>query len=299
MVSLTDPMVLVSRHGAEYPVEDSAAPIKSHQGETIGVVLVFHNATEERKAQSALRAHSEELEKRVAERTETLRQTVSELESFSYTVSHDLRSPLRAMQGFAQAVVEDYGDKLDDQGRNYLERIKNAAERLDRLIQDLLSYTRLSRQDTQLVPLDADKILRDIVDNYPNLHPPAAQVTVKGHLPRVQGHEAALTQVFSNLLGNAVKFVPAGTGPRVFVRTEDKPGRVRIYFEDNGIGVLPEDRERIFQMFVQINESQLYGGTGVGLAIVRKAVESMRGSVGVESVEEGGSRFWVELMKAL
>ena len=298
VVTLGEPMVLVSRHGSEYPVEDSAAPIKSHEGETIGVVVVFHNASNERKAQAALRAHSEELEKRVAERTETLRQTVSELETFSYTVSHDLRSPLRAMQGFAQAVVEDYGDKLDDQGRDYLGRIKNAAERLDRLIQDLLSYTRLSRQDTPLVALDADKILRDIVDNYPNLHPPAAQVTIKGHLPRVQGHESALTQVFSNLLGNAVKFMPEGVVPSILVWAEDKPNRVRIFIEDNGIGVAPDDRERIFQMFVQINESQLYGGTGVGLAIVKKAVESMRGSVGVESVEEGGSRFWVELMKA-
>ena len=90
-----------------------------------------------------------------------------ELEAFSYTISHDLRSPLRAMQGFAQAINEDYAEKLDETGKNYLQRIQNAAERLDRLIQDLLAYTRISREDAALVPLDLDKFVRDIVEHYP------------------------------------------------------------------------------------------------------------------------------------
>ena len=297
VVGISRDAVLVSRSGEEYPIEDSSAPIHDSKGDVLGVVVVFHNATDVRQAQLALRVHSEDLERRVAERTTTLQQTVSELEAFSYTVSHDLRSPLRAMQGFAQAVLEDYGDKLDAQGHNYLERIKNAGERLDRLIQDLLSYTRIARQDASLVPLDADKLLRDIVENYPNLHSPAAEVEIEGTLPRVLGHEASLTQVLSNLLGNAAKFVENGTAPHIRVWGEDLGSRVRIWIEDNGIGIPSGDHERIFQMFVQVNESQLYGGTGVGLAIVKKAVESMRGSVGVEPGKNGGSRFWVELAK--
>ena len=298
IVGIASSSVLVARGGEEYPIEDSAAPIRDSKGNILGVVLVFHDATEVRQAQAELRLHSEELEHRVKERTTALRQTVSELEAFSYTVSHDLRSPLRAMQGFAQAVLEDYGDKVDEQGRRYLDRIKNAAERLDRLIQDLLSFTRVAREDAPLVPLDADKILRDIIDNYPNLHPPAAEVEVLGVIPRVLGHEASLTQVLSNLLGNAAKFVPQGTAPHIRVWAEDVKDHIRIWVEDNGIGIAPEDYERIFQMFVQVNESQLYGGTGVGLAIVRKAVESMHGSVGLESIDQGGTRFWVELAKA-
>ncbi len=290
--------VLISRGGEECPIEDSAAPIRDSKGNILGVVLVFHDASVVRQSQAALRVHSEELERRVRERTIALQQTVSELESFSYTVSHDLRSPLRAMQGFAQAVLEDYGDKVDEQGRKYLGRIKNAAERLDRLIQDLLSYTRVAREDAPLVPLDADKILRDIIDNYPNLHSPAAEVEVAGVIPRVLGHEASLTQVLSNLLGNAAKFVAEGTTPHIRVWGEEIKDRVRIWIEDNGIGISSEDYERIFQMFVQVNESQLYGGTGVGLAIVKKAVESMHGSVGLESIDQGGTRFWVELAKA-
>jgi PAS domain S-box-containing protein len=298
VVSMPGTTVLISRSGEEYPIQDSAAPITDSKGNILGVVLVFHNATEIRQAQTALRIHSEDLERRVNERTGTLRQTVSELEAFSYTVSHDLRSPLRAMQGFAQAVLEDYGDKLDDQGRNYLDRIKKAAERLDRLIQDLLSYTRIARQDAPLVPLDTDRILRDIIENYPNLHPPAADVVIEGALPRVLGHEASLTQVLSNVIGNAAKFVPKGTPARIRVWADEEEGKVRIWIEDNGIGISPENYERIFQMFVQVNEPNAFGGTGVGLAIVKKAVESMHGNVGLEPGEKGGTRFWVELSKA-
>lgn len=297
MVGLPKNVVLLSKGGDEWPVEDSTAPIKDGKGKVVGVVLVFHDATEMRKSQNALRTHSEDLEKRVTERTTALRETVSELEAFSYTVSHDLRSPLRAMQGFAEAVIEDYGDKLDEQGRSYLSRIKNAAERLDRLIQDLLSYTRISRQNAPLTPLDSDKFLRELVQHYPNLHSPAAEITIEGKLPVILGNQASLTQVFSNLLGNATKFVDPGVTPRIRVWSENIDDRVRFWIADNGIGVSQENNERIFQMFVQVNESHLYGGTGVGLAIVRKAVESMHGSVGLAPCDKG-SKFWVELAKA-
>ncbi len=289
--------VLLSRNGDEWPIGDSTAPIKDASGKLLGVVVVFHDATETRQSQHALKIHSEELEKRVTERTSALRETVSELEAFSYTVSHDLRSPLRAMQGFAEAVIEDYGGKLDEQGRNYLLRIKNAAERLDRLIQDLLSYTRISRQSAPLAPLDADKFLRELVQHYPNLHAHAAEIGIEGKLPVVIANPASLTQVFSNLLGNATKFVAPGITPKIRVWSENVDARVRFWIADNGIGIPPEDHDRIFQMFVQLNESALYGGTGVGLAIVRKAVESMHGSVGLASSEQG-SKFWFELAKA-
>ena len=241
--------MLLSRTGEEWPIDDTAAPIRAADGGMLGVVLVFHNATEIRQAQQALRDHSAELERRVGERTANLRHAVDQLETFSYTVSHDLRSPLRAMQGFSAAALEDYGDRLDEQGRDYLTRIKNAAERLDRLIQDLLSYTRVAQTDAPLVDIDLDTLTRDIVKDYPNLSPPAAQVRIEGTLPRVRGHEAALTQVVSNLLGNAAKFVHPGTTPQIAIRAESRGDRVRLWVEDNGIGVEPQDAERIFSMF--------------------------------------------------
>jgi PAS domain S-box-containing protein len=287
--------VLTSRSGEEWPIEDTAAPIRGPAGEMLGVVLVFRNATEIRQAQQALRDHSNELERRVGERTANLRAAVNQLETFSYTVSHDLRSPLRAMQGFALAALEDYGDKLEPQGRDYLTRIKNAAERLDRLIQDLLSYTRLSRSDAPLADLDLDKMTRDIVENYPNLHSPAAEVRIEGQLPHVWGHESALTQVIANLLGNAAKFVRPGEVAHIAVRAESAGRRLRLWIEDDGIGIDPQNADRIFTMFVRGEESSHYSGTGVGLAIVKKAVEAMHGQVGVEPGSDGGSRFWVEL----
>jgi PAS domain S-box-containing protein len=296
VVGLGELAVLVSRTGEECPVEDTAAPIRGPNGEMLGVVLVFHNATDIRQAQQALRIHSDELEQKVGERTANLRQAVNQLETFSYTVSHDLRSPLRAMQGFAAAALDEYGDKLDDQGREYLTRIKNAGERLDRLIQDLLSYSRLSRSEAPLADLDLDRMMREIIENYPNLRSPAAEVRIKGTLPHVWGHESALTQVVANLLGNAAKFVRPGTVAQIKVWAESLgTGRTRLWIEDNGIGLDPRDAERIFSMFVRVNESSLYGGTGVGLAIVKKAVEAMHGTVGVEPGRDGGSRFWVEL----
>ena len=291
--------VLVGRHqGAEWPVTDTAAPMRDKDGTLLGVVLVFHNVTENRQAQKAMREYSDELERKVTERTAHLQQALDQLETFSYTVSHDLRAPLRAMHGFAEAALEDYGDKLDDQGRDYMQRIKKAAERLDRLIQDLLTYTRVVRSDAPLVDVDLDRITREITENYPNLHEPAAEVEITNRLPHVWGHESALTQVIANLLGNAAKFVKPGSQPRIQVWSESKDEqKMRLWIQDNGIGVNHEDAGRIFSMFVRANEDPRYGGTGVGLAIVKKAVEAMHGNVGVEPAPAGGSRFWVELGK--
>jgi PAS domain S-box-containing protein len=298
VLGLAHNTLLISRTAEEWPIEDSAAPICDAQGNVLGVVLVFHDATETRDAQASLRAYSADLEKKVADRTTTLQQAVSELEAFSYTVSHDLRSPLRAMQGFSEAVLEDYGDKLDEQGRTYLERIRNAGERLDKLIQDLLSYTRISREDSPLQAIDLNPLIASIIERDPLLNAPDTLVHVEGKLPRVMGREAALIQVLSNLLGNAAKFVPQGTPAKIQVRNEEHGNRVRVWIEDNGIGVSTQDQERIFQMFVQVNDGRVYGGTGVGLAIVKKAVQTMRGTVGVESTDGTGSRFWFELEKA-
>lgn len=120
---------------------------------------------------------------------------------------------------------------------------------------------------------------------------------VEGVLPHVWGQEAALTQVLSNLLGNAAKFVAPGTLPRIRIWAVEEGDRVRLFIEDNGIGIAPQDAERIFSMFVRVDESPAYGGTGVGLAIVKKAVEVMHGQVGNDPAPKGGTRFWVELRK--
>jgi|GEM_PF-1969944 len=294
-IVLVKEALLVSRDGEEIPIQCSASPIFDETHGILGTVLVFHDSTVERKAQKALMEYSKTLELEVSGRTEHLRQAYMEMEAFSYTVSHDLRSPLRSMQGYAEAILEDYGERLDDKGRGYLERIKAAAERLDKLIQDLLTYTRVTRESTPLIPLDLDAIVRDMIAHYPNLQAPAVDVDIEGHLPIVLGRESGLTQIFSNLLGNAVKFVPEGVTPRVWIRAENRGNVVRIWIEDNGIGMDPVNHERAFRIFEQLNNSKLYTGTGVGLAITKKAVESLNGQIGIISELGQGTRFWLDL----
>lgn len=251
-----------------------------------------------REAQVKLAEHATRLEETVAERTARLVETVGELEAFSYSIAHDMRAPLRSMVGFSGLLSNEYGSKLDDLGRDYLRRISASASRLDRLIQDVLNYSKVVRGELRLESVDALMLLREIIESYPNLQPPDARIVICEPIPRLHINPAAFTQVASNLLGNAVKFVAPGVTPEVRVWAEDKGPLVRLWFEDNGIGIEAEVIPRLFQMFQRGHRPEAYDGTGMGLAIVRKAVERMGGTVGVDSAPGRGSRFWVELQKA-
>ncbi len=242
------------------------------------------------------RRANENLENVVAERTARLQETVAELEAFSYSISHDMRAPLRAMLGFADLLKEDYGQQLDATANRYLDRISSASARMDGLIQDVLSYSQLNRLGFKLEAVDADRLVRDIVDSYPNLQAPEVEITIQDQLPSVMAHEAALTQCVSNLLGNAAKFVVPGTQPRVQVRAERRGDRVRLWFRDNGVGIPRHEHDRIFEIFHRVD--RVHAGTGIGLAIVKKAAEKMGGQVGVESEEGQGSSFWLDLRAA-
>ncbi|SDU13187.1 PAS domain S-box-containing protein [Verrucomicrobium sp. GAS474] len=289
--------LLVARNGAEWPIEDSAAPIHGQKQEVSGAVLVFHDVSTQREAHRNLKEYTADLSRKVDERTQSLRRAVEEMEAFSYTVSHDLRSPLRAMQGYAQALMEDYSHKLDEQGNLYLTRINNAAQRLDKLIQDILAYTRLARDREEVVSVPLDKLVRDIVAQYPQFHAPRARIEIEGTLLPVLGREAVLTQVFSNLFDNAIKFVSPGLHPHIRVWTEEINGKIRIHVRDNGIGIARENQERIFKIFEQVHNPKQYGGTGIGLAIVKRAVENLGGNMGLESQLREGSLFWIDLRK--
>jgi PAS domain S-box-containing protein len=241
----------------------------------------------------------EELERTVAERTAKLRETVQHLETFSYSVAHDMRAPLRAMQGFSRMLQAEYGEKIPGEGQEYLRRIANSASRLDSLIQDVLNYSKIVRAELKLEPVEPQAFIEEIIESYPNLHRPHGDIRIEGPIPAVLANPAAITQVFSNLLGNSVKFVEPGVLPQVRIWAETiSDETVRLWFEDNGIGIPKEVQGRIFVMFQRINPPGRYEGTGIGLTIVRTAVERMGGKVGVESVPGMGSRFWVELQRA-
>ncbi len=235
------------------------------------------------------------LEDRVRERTRELREALLELESFAYTIAHDLRAPLRAQAGFSEILLSEYGDKLDEEARGHLGRIRHAAERMDSLVQDLLSYSRLTREEIRLQPVDMSALLSEVLIRMESdIRERRAEVIVAGSLPPVLAHRVMLEQVLTNLVSNAIKFVAPGVGPRITVRGEAREGRVRLWVEDNGIGIPAEYREKVFGVFERL-EPDKYPGNGIGLAIVRKAVERMGGRTGVESAPGSGSRFWFEL----
>lgn len=246
-------------------------------------------------AQAELARLNAELESRVRERTASLTEAIAQMEEFSYTVSHDLRAPARAMRGYAKIVREEFGHNLEPEARDFLDRIIRGAERMDRLIQDVLTYSRLSRREVQLQQVSVEKVLADVIQQYPELQMPRAETIVRSPLLPVLAHEPSLAQAVSNLLSNAGKFVRKGERPRITVCTEARGDLVRLWVEDNGIGIKTQHQRRIFGIFERLPSAAKYEGTGIGLAIVRKVVEKMGGSVGLESDGLTGSRFWLEL----
>ncbi len=297
IVGLANHTVLVAKDGTETPIDDSAAPIQGPGTPLFGVVLVFRDFTEQKKAQQALSRLNAELEARVAHRTGQLQEIVQELETFSYTVAHDLRGPLRAMHRSAEVLLQEQSSALNEDGRDFLRRIAQSANRMDTLIQDLLAYSRVARSELQPLPIDPGTILAELlVQLSPEIQERQADIQVESSLPRVLADPVLLTQVFTNLLTNALKFVPQGSAPRVKIRSERLNGVARIWIEDNGIGIDMRFRERLFRVFERLDSD--YPGTGVGLAIVKRAVERMGGRVGFESGKERGSRFWIELPPA-
>ena len=293
-------MAALRADGTEFPVELSinTIPLENQKAFTATLRDITERKTTEsalEEARARLKAHADELETIVAERTEELRETIAELESFSYSISHDMRGPLRAMQGYASVLVEELKGKVGEEQWQYLERIVAASARLNRLVQDILNYSQISRRKLQLQPIDLQALVLEVIQQNPNFQTPLADIRIEGPLPIVLGHETALTQVWLNLLGNGVKFVHPPTTPRIRISAQTGEGHVRIRVVDNGIGIDPKNHERVFHMFEQVNSPADFEGTGIGLAIVRKAIERMGGRIGVESELGKGTEFWFEL----
>jgi polar amino acid transport system substrate-binding protein len=267
-----------------------------------------------RKAKADLTRTNTDLEHVVAERTAKLQETVAELEHFSYSITHDMRAPLRAMQGFATILNEEISSHLGDEHKEYLNRIGSVAGRMDQLITDALNFSKTVRQELVSERVDLVKLLQGIVDSYPELQPARARITIESDIPHVMANVAGLTQCFANLLGNAVKFVRPDQMPEIRVwaervsEPEGQPtknlvtghkagfGWVRIWVEDNGVGISRDFQPRVFDMFQR--ESTVHEGTGIGLALVRKVTERMGGQVGVNSEPGQGSQFWLMLRAA-
>lgn len=258
-----------------------------------------------RRAKERLGRAKEDLEEKVRKRTAELEATVAELEGFSYSLVHDMRAPLRAMLGYSSILETDAGPRLRPEEADLLRKISQAAMRMDQLVTDSLNFSKILRADLPLGTVNLGALIRGMVEAYPNLQRPQAEISVELDNLLVHGNEAALLQIFSNLLGNAVKFVAAGVKPRVRVWAErgDCPkgfpnpehGCAFVWVEDNGIGIPKEAHEKIFGMFQRLHRVDEYAGTGIGLALVKKSLERTRGQITLESEPGKGTRFCVQL----
>ncbi len=280
-----------------------ALPTKDPSGHLIQWFATSTDIEEQKQAEAALEAareqlaqHARDLESRVVERTAKLEESVRSLEGVLYHVAHDLRAPLRAMEGFTQLLLEHHAVSFDPEGVDYGQRIIAAAKRMDELIRDLLAYGRLTHMEVSCQRLDLEtQIDWVLAEMAPEIKAKHAEILVEKPLPPVWANAAVLNQLLTNLLSNALKFVGPNVVPRILISGGKSPGKVRLSIQDNGIGIDAAHYEKIFHVFGRLHGSDVYTGTGIGLAIVRKGAERMNCGVGVESHAGQGSRFWVDL----
>lgn len=288
------------------------------------------------EAQQALSEHAEVLESKIAERTVRLHETIQQLESFSYTIAHDLRAPIRALKGYTEILLADHSADLPADGLTIVQRLQRASHRLDALTRDLLKFSKIARQDVELAPVDISEVVADVVQVTPLL---SAAVEVKDPLGVARAQRTLLQQCLSNLFDNALKFARQGEPLKIVVHSEriaaassgaepltahpfhpsiapraadprdplsgggdgstrNRSPRLRIWVQDNGIGIAPHSHQKIFGIFERVSGLENVEGTGIGLAIVARSMQQMGGSCGVESTLGHGAKFWLDFEAA-
>jgi len=272
-------------------------PIVEADGSVSGVFVEGHDVTEQIRAQRELQELNTSLEERVAERTAQLEARNRELQDFAYVASHDLQEPLRKISTFAEMVRSDYGERIDEQGRYYLERMQDAAQRMARLINGLLIYSRTSTQAPRFARVDLDDLARDVLNDLQlRLEETDGRVEVE-ELPEVEADALQMRQLFQNLIGNALKFHRDGVPPVVEVTGTLEPDKgtpfCRIEVRDNGIGFEARHIERMFAPFQRLHHRSRYEGTGIGLAICKRIAERHGGTLTATSTPGQGSTFTI------
>ena len=236
------------------------------------------------------------MRQQMEQQSQILEQKNQELQAFAYALAHDLRAPLRAISGFAQIVAEDYGNVLDDEGNHYVQRIVRSTVQMDQLINDLLSYTRIEHGAVRHKPVALSFLLPQLVEGLTErIAEVAGSIQLIGELPTVYGDSTLVNQIFVNLLSNALKYHRSGVPPHVTIEGTEQGRFAIVRIHDNGIGIAERHYIKIFTMFQRLHSEDEYTGTGIGLAIVKKAAELQNGEVWVESVMGEGSTFFVKL----
>jgi PAS domain S-box-containing protein len=310
-------------------IRETIAPHESDLLKTIAQYLATaldreNTSRQLRLAKEQLSGHAQFLEKRVQERTASLQETIAELETFSYTIAHDLKAPARVISGYCEVLLEDFAPGLPPDAQGVINKIARTSGRMEMLTRDLLEFNKVSRQEIVLGSVDIGSVIEDLAA----LRVPGVReaITVSSPLHPVLAHRGLLQHVFSNLIDNAMKFVRPGTAPKITIctevvpcgspntrprslvfsstealpskdasqETENPPGHIRVWVQDQGIGIPRQVHQKIFGIFERGVSSNIYEGTGIGLAIVARAMQRMGGTCGVESEPGKGSRFWLE-----
>ncbi len=265
-------------------------------GSVGGIVIFTEDITVQKEAEVAMRQFNATLERRIAERTAELSALNQSLESFVYSVSHDLKAPLRGVEGYSRLLQEDYGGQLDEEGRLFVQNIRSGVARMNELITDLLTYSRMERRKLEPATLDLTALVDQVLQTCAQ-EIAAQQIEVKNQLPAlsVHGDREGILLVLRNLLENAIKFSKHAVHPRIELGASHDDQSVTLWVQDNGIGFDMKYNQRIFEIFERLHRQEDYPGTGIGLALVRKAMERMGGTVWAQSTPGQGATFFLRL----
>ncbi len=310
----------VKKNGERFWVVWTNKAIRDEKGNIKEILAIGNDVTDRKRAEEEIRKLNEDLEQRIIERTSQLEAANKELEAFSYSVSHDLRAPLRAIDGFTHAIIEDYADKFDEEGKRLLDIVSSNAQKMGQLIDDLLTFSRTGRQELRMSKIEMDTLARTVFEELKAATPERTIQFTINPLPIAHSDQAMIRQVFVNLLSNAIKFTRpreaaiieigswSGDKDNLPVRPdltgggeegfEEIPPEQNIYYvRDNGVGFDMQYINKLFSVFQRLHSESEFEGTGVGLAIVKRIIYRHGGRVWAEGKVNGGATFFFTLPK--
>ncbi|MGV3772661.1 MAG: sensor histidine kinase [Verrucomicrobiales bacterium] len=258
------------------------------------LIKAVKETEQSRLAMEKAHAALEESHRELARQKKELEVANRELEMFTYSIAHDLKAPLRSMRSFAELLNMEYSAKLDATGQHYGARIVGASDKMGRMLDDLLAYSTVSRSEIKPVPIHLKSAATEVLGNFTDeIDQKRAEVTLDLENVTIMADQTLLNQTLSNLISNGLKYVSPGASPKLHVTAKRQESTIRISVQDNGIGIDPRYRHKIFRLFERLSPE--YPGTGLGLAIVHRAVEKMHGNIGFNSEVGKGTNFWFEL----
>jgi light-regulated signal transduction histidine kinase (bacteriophytochrome) len=269
--------------------------VRDERGQPRFCIVHFRDITARKRAETEVHALNTELEQRVKDRTVALEAAVKELEAFTYSVSHDLRAPLRALDGFSQAVLQDFSAQVPEAGQRYLKIIRESAQKMAQLIDDLLAFSRIGRLQPRMRAIDNTLLVHDALKQLAPMQEGRNIELRIGALPESHGDTAMLHQVWINLLANALKYSRKTEAAVIEVGALDDPGGPVYFVRDNGVGFDMRYAHKLFGVFERLHRSEEFEGTGVGLAIVQRIVKRHGGTVRAEAAPGRGATFFFQL----